>query len=485
MPARESTARDLIYQTHFLDNNPLYEKLVFATTWYFNDVLDADKLHNSLTKLLSTGDWKKLAGRFRRGRHRKLELHVPAVFTKERPAVKFSQEIRNIKIEEHALYEMIPHPTSGISFHPSPLELRPHVVNADSPKTLEDLLIGDCPALSLHIISFENATIVTLTWCHCLMDAGGVGALVRAWSCILAGQEAPPLGGVRNDILYELAGYPEAAKEVSTLADARLKGIRMVLFVVFFIWELIFGRKEEARILFLPKGVNQRLHKKVLEDVAATSSDETREKRFVSEYGSIFALWAKSFAVTQPKPRPISILLPFDSRPRLQSELEHDKPYVQNMVLNSAFVLSPDLATGSLSSIATKLRETLQEHTQRSQILAFLRSLRSIWDAKGAPWGVYGHPWGRLLITTDWSKAKLLYAPDFAPAVLAGRESDNGAPLGSPFWYQTVPQKVEPAASRNSFVNLGRDHEGNSWQMGMLPSETWDDLLGALRKFEE
>jgi hypothetical protein len=50
-----------IYPLHALDNNPNYVNWVMR----FNDVLDAQKLRNSLSKLLEIGDWKKFGGRLR------------------------------------------------------------------------------------------------------------------------------------------------------------------------------------------------------------------------------------------------------------------------------------------------------------------------------------------------------------------------------------------------------------------------------------
>ena len=484
MAVPKSVDGDHIYQTHFLDNISVYEKLVFATTWYFNDVLDVDKLHDALTELLTKGDWKKLAGRFRRGQNRKLELHVPVVFTGDRPAVGFSHESLNVNIEDHALFEKLPRRTGGVSFHSSPEDVLPFVVKAGSPETMADLLRGDKPALSLHAISFDNATIITLTWCHALMDANGLGTLVRAWSDVLAGSEPPPLEGVHKDILYELAGTPEAAEEQSSLAQARLTGFKMVVFVVYFLWELVFGRRGEARVLYLPKGVTQQLHERVSEEAASSTGKAASDEKIVSEYDSLLALWAKSFAVTQPKPLPVSLVLPFDTRRRLPNVFKSDKAYVQNLVLNMWLVLRPELTTGSLGSIALKLRAALQEHTRPPQTLSLLRSLRGVWDSRGDPTGVYGHPTGRMFATTDWSRADLFRAADFAPAVVQKCGSNQGTPSGSPFWYQNMPLKLDPSMSGSTLVNLGRDHEGNSWQMGVLPPKAWDLLSRTLKEIE-
>jgi hypothetical protein len=53
------------YPVHLMDGCKLNHK-VLGWTMRFNDVLDADKLHASLTGLLSIGDWRKLGGRLKR-----------------------------------------------------------------------------------------------------------------------------------------------------------------------------------------------------------------------------------------------------------------------------------------------------------------------------------------------------------------------------------------------------------------------------------
>jgi hypothetical protein len=47
---------DDIYPVHVLDGSKTLRGIVVTWTLCFNDVLDADKLRNSLTKLLSMGD---------------------------------------------------------------------------------------------------------------------------------------------------------------------------------------------------------------------------------------------------------------------------------------------------------------------------------------------------------------------------------------------------------------------------------------------
>jgi hypothetical protein len=56
---------DDVYPVHMLDDIKTFRDLVVTWTLRFNDVLDADKLHTSLSKLLEIGDWRKVGGRLR------------------------------------------------------------------------------------------------------------------------------------------------------------------------------------------------------------------------------------------------------------------------------------------------------------------------------------------------------------------------------------------------------------------------------------
>lgn len=52
------------YPLHCLDGLKVNYKFV-SWTMRFNDVLDVEKLHNALSRLLEIGDWRKLGGRLR------------------------------------------------------------------------------------------------------------------------------------------------------------------------------------------------------------------------------------------------------------------------------------------------------------------------------------------------------------------------------------------------------------------------------------
>ena len=56
---------DQIFPLHCFDDTVPNRHMVMCWTMRFEDVLDAEKLHASLVRLLSIGDWRKLGGRLR------------------------------------------------------------------------------------------------------------------------------------------------------------------------------------------------------------------------------------------------------------------------------------------------------------------------------------------------------------------------------------------------------------------------------------
>lgn len=54
---------DIYFPLHFMDQIALIPISIMNYTFRYEDVLDANKLHDSLTRLLEIGDWRKLGGR--------------------------------------------------------------------------------------------------------------------------------------------------------------------------------------------------------------------------------------------------------------------------------------------------------------------------------------------------------------------------------------------------------------------------------------
>lgn len=80
----------------------------------------------------------------------------------------------------------------------------------DGPQEIEDYLHTDRPQLSLHVVSFTDATLVSLTWPHTLWDAMGRREFLLAWTAVLAGRtdDVRPAYGADEQPLRGFADNP-------------------------------------------------------------------------------------------------------------------------------------------------------------------------------------------------------------------------------------------------------------------------------------
>ena len=159
-------------------------------------------------------------------------------FNKERPGFIYTHVEYDTSIEDHALASRLPKMSSRPSVKANPAEFRSLARRLDAPKKLDDYVFSDEPQLSLHIVSFGDATLVSLTWLHTFLDAMGTSALFNAWTLVLCGQEGlvPPLHGFNTDLLANLGASPTVQ---SVLTSRQITGLRMLLFATRSVVELV------------------------------------------------------------------------------------------------------------------------------------------------------------------------------------------------------------------------------------------------------
>lgn len=467
---------DDVYPTHVADNIDGIRPFVMAWTMCFNDVLDADKLHDALCRLLEIGDWRKLGGRLRVGNGRTLEMHVPPCFTAERPAVAYTHETFDLRIAEHPLGSKLPSPTGdNASFWQGPDYFRLFATRQGAPETIDEFTCQDVLMLSLHITSFDDATLVAVSYPHTMMDAVGQRDLVHAWSLVLAGLEAdvPPLLGTREDIMYK-AGDPNAQPQEKYVLDSlRMSSFGMIKFGLRMLWDMFWNWQIECQTLFLPKKMVDDLRAEAMEELAR-DTPEGEEKPWVSDGDVLLGFFAHKSAQTGPAGRPMILMTPVDGRARLGDLIQKDGVYVQNMQLGCTAQVSASTAMGPPSGMALAYRRALVEQMSPEQALAMLRMSRSTWDSGGGT-ALFGPPEASLFITTNWARAKLMQAARFGPAVVRAGETGAGRtnPPGEMVFHHSQPLRPNVFA-RNVLGVLGKDHEGNYWVMGYFKPRTWE-----------
>ncbi|KAM0345810.1 hypothetical protein ACHAPU_006163 [Fusarium lateritium] len=471
METSKPTSCGTVYPTHMIDNVSVVKSLVMAWTMRYNDVLDADKLHRALSELLELGDWKKLGGRLKVGNNRRgaLEIHVPSSFSKETPAVSFTHISYDVGIEEHGLAKLLPKATDHVSIHPALAhELS---ISPDAPKSLKDFTSRDVPMLSLHVVSFQDATLVTISWPHVLFDAVGFSHLVEAWSSVLAGHRGrvPNLIGARQDVLYDIGNLSHAKPQYEASEARILSGLALLLFVIRFIWNILTQPTVESRVICIPKETAERLHRGALDDIKG--GKDVGGDCWASPSDAILAWLSRTlFKFTR---RPISMTTPIDARTRLSQLQDAKGVYVQNMLLGSFVSLSPEVLQGSLGKQALTSRQGVLHQLDESNLVGILQLFRKRWDNGKSRAPIFAAPGSVLLTTNNRLKVDLFTKADFSPAVLkADRSQGRTNPSGTPVYHYAAAINAN-RAFRN-FVNVHtKDPEGNYWLTAFFTPRQW------------
>jgi hypothetical protein len=388
--------------------------------------------------------------------------------------VSYTHQALAMDIEDHPLAKTLPRATEAPSIQPGPQGFRTFAARKDAPATLEDFICQDTPQLSLHITSFNDATLVALSWPHTLMDVMGQQALLRGWSLVLASRESevPPMLGAREDAMCVAADAPVEKEEEFRLGQKQLRGWAMLMFGLRFAWDLLWNRVVETRTIFLPKRVVAELRSQAQGDLAAQDGGE--EKPFISE-GDVLTAWAmRAVASSLPQPRPVTVLHALNARFRLSSLVQASGVYVQNMSVAAFTFLSPDVATGPLGPIALENRRHLMEQSTEAQVLAFLRELRRESKSGSDPALVCGEPDALLMPFTNWTRAGFFKTADFSPALVRAGETGQSRsnPPGTMVFHHAQSMRQSPTV-RNVIVVLGKDHGDNYWLTGILLPLAW------------
>lgn len=413
-----------------------------------------------------------------------MEIYAPRPFTEARPAVFYTSQAFPVNIDDHPVAKTLPKATETASIQAGPQGFRIFAARENAPETLEDFISQDVPQLSLHITSFNDATLVGLSWPHTLMDVMGQQALLRSWSLILAGRESevPPMLGARQDAVCAAVDAPAEVEEAFQLGKKRLGGWGMFLFGLRFAWDLLWNQTVETRTIFLPNAMVAELRRQAQDDLAAEDGGE--QKPFISE-GDVLTAWAlRAVASSLPQPRPVTVLHALNARFRLPSLIQASGVYVQNMAVGAFTFLSPGVATGLLGPIALENRRHLLEQSTEPQVLAFLREMRRESKSGSDPAMVLcGESDALLMPFTNWTRADFFKTADFSPALVRpGETGQQRTNAPGTMIYHHAQSMRQSSTSRNVVVVLGKDLGENYWLTGILLPAAWAKIEEDIRK---
>lgn len=359
-------------------------------------------------------------------------------------------------------------------------------VGPGSPRCIDDYFYSDMPLYALHVVTFEDGTLVSLNHSHTTSDMGGLAAIVSAWSLVLAGRkdEVPPLAGWRSDpmaALYKPEVTKEAPLEEAGLASKLLTGWRLAVFGIRFLFES-YWYTYNSRIVSIPRKTIDALIAQARSQLPQIVDAKTAEKPFISENDVIVALMQQIYARSQPagSTRTIGILMAVDPRERA-SAFRSDTAYVQNAPCGVFVYCAVNNAQDmSLGELALECRKAVAAQTTEGQMkaMASLAYKRMKIDGNQP---MFGDSTMQFTVMSNWSKGKLLDRTDFSSAVV---KAGNGPTPGKPVYYHS--QSIEPKGplSMTICIIMGRDKNGDLWMSCDFKPETWSDLMGFLEQIE-
>lgn len=365
-----------------------------------------------------------------------------------------------------------------------------------APEYLPDWLNADIPQLAVHVVTFHDASIVTVTFMHTLTDAMGIVAFIRAWTAVLRGDEdqVPAFVGfdMSDDPIETLHEGVPASRYL--FADKLITGWRFFLFVVNFILQFVWWPKDELRTICVPGEYLTKLRESALAELAdeaqqnhaaaKSSSSSSSSKPFLSEGDVLFSWWARiMLRALNPSPqRTICLMNVFDTRGVLCEMGRVPSPDIA-MMANATYPLYNLIPARKflsksvpLSWIASQVRYAIDTLRTPEQVQAQAAGLWHSAKEAGRP-PLYGDSGMMLVTCSNWHRGKL-FRMDFSAAIVEdttrnkSEEEIKGYQKGKPSFINA--SSTETGFSiRNSQVILGKDAAGNWWIHSCLRVGAW------------
>ncbi|KAK2753455.1 hypothetical protein FQN54_007845 [Arachnomyces sp. PD_36] len=423
---------DEVFPIHFLDMIGITPHCTMGFTFQYDDVLDPEKLHGSLVRLLEMEGWRKMGGRLRRDKKGKPEIRVPRKYTPERPAVAFSHVEYGVRVEEHPLASRL-HKSpedGGPSIQDGHATFREFTVPPGFEAKATDWFRGDKdkPITSLLVSSFTDGTIVSIVFPHIVLDAVGLGDLLRAWSNVLADRidRIPPVLGSKRDVLENVGtSSDEKAQTPYILEDYRIKGFSLLAFAMRLAWDVL-TMKLEPRTIVLPAGYMSHLRQQAESELCQELGIDTPP--FISD-GDIITAWCSRMISSSTSPRtPSSVINIFDLRSRLDDTRTQQEQgtYLQNLLLRTCAPMESSSSSLSLGQVALRVRQAIVQQTTDTQIRSDLKLVRGL-SVAGFPPLFGSSPFASFMGCSNWEKAKLQESANFADAVVIPSSSSHNS----------------------------------------------------------
>lgn len=313
---------------------------------------------------------------------------MPEQYDQKRPAFAYSCVEHDQNIQEHPVAGRMPDAEASPRVFEVSDDRDSTFCDAGHPRTMEDWLNSDRPALSMHIVVFLDATLVTLTVHHIFADALGLVGIYQAWTAILDGRddEIPLFIGFEEDPLGSLVG------DVPTAQDSHVSP-RTVEPV-----EDHTPPAEEGKHVRIPGSCVRKLKEQAMKGLYDQTGDG---KLFVSEADVLYAWWARTHvSVVKPPPdQAITLFNVVNFRGHAEDVLSNDKLFVGNATtMCSARLTREQLLEWPLWQVAREIRASLDRLRTKEGIHSIISGQKRYGTPTGDPPGDIGFP----LALTNW-----------------------------------------------------------------------------------
>lgn len=394
-----------------------------------------------------------------------------------------------------------------------------------SPEDFEkDWLQKDIPQLAIHVISFKDATIITVTVLHTLTDFLGLMAFYKAWLLTLHGRqdEIPPyIGYLDKDPLEGLQSQPQSQQpgqgqddkpppppEKYVYTNQEVGRFGYIKFILRHMWDCYWYPDASLRFLTLPQKFVEGLSASARAELIAASHKTGRTTTkagpagdsdcFVSDSDVLCAWWTRMLVKNQsptsqtPSSSPsqtVCLTNRFDSRDVLAKMgllPSANISFFGNAAYNASFFASADEFADEgerLGLLAKKVRESIKLHRSEEQLRAQDAAFRDS-VARTGHLPLYGDADMMVCVFTNCYKGRL-YQMDFGPALVKTKKGGEGEVEEE----EKKKKKALPVfinctgkenrwSTRNATAILGRSEGGDWWMSSRLRDDVWKRIEG-------
>ena len=272
-----------------------------------------------------------------------------------------------MSVHGHVLDATLPYSKDRPCVLDTPEELDILLAGPEAPKYLDDWSYSDRPALAVHIITFADATFITLSYSHSLVDGVGKREIMINWCKVLAGRigDVTPLASWDEDPMRTICHPPLAHEERYIHEKNRLTGWHKWYWVFRFIADRIRNRNNyRQRNVFIPASTMARLRQEV--DECAT------DKAYLSD-NQLLTAWLIRLACSPLKGsgRTLGITSAVDLRGFPLRGLRPSTVYLQNLLAYTWInTTAGSLLSSPLGTAAALMRTRLKQQLTLPQVQA-------------------------------------------------------------------------------------------------------------------